>query len=191
MLERLTVNSLVLAGLALLAGCQMLRQIGSQCPNGRCEGESAPVAPTCVISSAGAITLNADGETEEVDSLRCSGAKPSGDNHDHVGERCAPEIVPEGGFSELDVSLVTPAAECGSAPCLVYHLEGDPSRDCAADGGESCASERSIEDRVYCSCRCDVPEGQKGPECDCPNGFLCSRAIEEGPFAGSYCVRNL
>jgi hypothetical protein len=52
---------------------------------------------------------------------------------------------------------------------------------------------RSPEKSVYCSCRCDGPEGT-GPFCACPSGFECAPLVASfgtsgNSFAGSYCIK--
>ena len=43
---------------------------------------------------------------------------------------------------------------------------------------------------MYCSCRCNAPDGTD--ECKCPSGFACVDALQDGPDAlrGGYCVRE-
>jgi hypothetical protein len=53
---------------------------------------------------------------------------------------------------------------------------------------------RRPEEAVYCSCRCNGPEGA-GPYCACPTGFECAPLVKElglksgDSFAGFYCVK--
>jgi hypothetical protein len=120
-----------------------------------------------------------------------------------VGDPCLPLFVPSDGFSDAHAYVEGNHPFCGGAACLVYHLEGDPRGDCAERGGcvpragsfcdgegLSCADADDVENRVYCSCRCDAPEGFN--ECQCPGGFSCVDVLDNGPpeIAGGYCVRN-
>jgi hypothetical protein len=112
----------------------------------------------------------------------------------HVGRACSPQSIPEGGFDERVAYLGTSDDEsCGGGVCLVYHLRGDPREGCEADSKASttvCADPDEVESRVYCSCRCDAPDGYA--QCKCPSGFSCEDVVEQGGgnIAGGYCVRN-
>jgi hypothetical protein len=118
----------------------------------------------------------------------------------NVGGQCAPDTVPEGGFDDAEAYVESSSEACGVGPCLVFRLQGDPRdncapRSCAPDDPDClssvCPSQADIDDRVYCSCRCDGPAGS-GPLCECPGGFSCVPVLEQGPetVRGSYCVRN-
>ena len=79
--------------------------------------------------------------------------------------------------------------------CLVNELEGDPRPGCRPPErplflGTPCPTESEIERSVYCSCRCDAPEGE--PECECPSGFMCEPMFQDAPagIRGGYCIRN-
>jgi hypothetical protein len=111
----------------------------------------------------------------------------------HVGRACSPQSIPEGGFDDRVAYLGTSDDEsCGGGVCLVYHLRGDPREGCVSDSKSStvCADPDEIAGRVYCSCRCDAPDGYA--ECKCPSGFSCQDVIVEGSanVAGGYCARN-
>lgn len=99
---------------------------------------------------------------------------------DPLGDPCAPERVPAGGFDPGETYVETGSADCASDVCIVRGLEGDPRPDCAS----GCASEESVSAHVYCSCRCD----QQGlaPPCACSEGYRC----EPLGSIGSYCVRD-
>jgi hypothetical protein len=107
-----------------------------------------------------------------------------------VGAACMPSVIPEAGFEPREAYLEARSAQCQTGGCLVYGLEGDPSADCAPPA--ICPSAMEIERSVYCSCRCDAPEGDPGPLCDCPDQFSCVETLNPGPVGlrGSYCVRN-
>ncbi|MEM6957319.1 MAG: hypothetical protein AAF411_26530 [Myxococcota bacterium] len=128
-----------------------------------------------------------------------------------VGDSCLPENVPprpdgSRGFDGEEVFLETGSVQCQTGLCLVFNVEGDPTRsreECIDEGGDpgECAlahpPSQEIDDaevgRVFCSCRCDRPE-ETGNLCACPNGFICSNEarIEQGSsgLTGSYCVRD-
>jgi hypothetical protein len=121
----------------------------------------------------------------------------------HVGDDCSPQVVPEGGFDDRVASVhIGVEDQCGGGACLVYHFKGDPSSPCDAvddsgvpiDAGRfvpsTCPRESELRDRVYCTCRCDAPEGE--PECACPHGFSCQPALADvpGDLRGGYCVKD-
>ena len=110
-----------------------------------------------------------------------------------LGKGCLPDVVPEGGFHDAEAYVSTPSGQCGGGPCLVYRLRGDPRESCMSSplpDAPVCASPREVEERVYCSCRCDAPEGF--PECECGDGFTCVDLLAQGSdeVRGGYCVRN-
>jgi hypothetical protein len=114
----------------------------------------------------------------------------------HVGEACMPRVVPERGFDDRVASLQLGAGTCPGGACLVYHLGGDTSSDCEdrrdnpVPFSRRCADEADLRSRVYCTCRCDAPEGE--PECACPHGFSCQPVLSDaaGDLRGGYCVKN-
>ncbi len=81
-------------------------------------------------------------------------------------------------------------------------------KDCCVPGTDQpiatevcgqCDGDRSADQAVYCSCRCDVAPGQaKDPNfnfCTCPTGFTCSairpfEGLGDPELAGSYCVKT-
>lgn len=93
-----------------------------------------------------------------------------------------PENVPEGGFRAGDHHLETSSVQCPERVCAVYGLEGDPSDGCT----ENCASPPEVEERVFCTCRCDSVFDDDD-FCDCPSDFTCAPVGEQGD---SYCVRD-
>jgi hypothetical protein len=119
-----------------------------------------------------------------------------------VGDPCLTLFVPENGFDDAVAYVEGNHPYCDGGACIVYHLEGDPRQECVERGGcvpgssgcnddvLVCADSGDVEARVYCSCRCDAPEGFA--ECDCPDGFSCVDVLENGPaeISGGYCVRN-
>lgn len=54
--------------------------------------------------------------------------------------------------------------------------------------------ERSAQDTVYCSCRCDGPD-PNARYCECPSGYECKELVKElglpgkAQLAGSYCIK--
>jgi hypothetical protein len=110
-----------------------------------------------------------------------------------IGAPCSPTLQPAAGFAQASASLETSNRDCGAAHCMVFHVEGVVSDACADDPTAidpplQCASDAA--ERIYCSCRCDVPESESEPACTCPSDFSCTPVIEQGQFAGSYCVRS-
>ncbi len=124
-----------------------------------------------------------------------------------VGDPCLPEQVPEDGFSDAESYIESSSVQCETRVCMVYKLRGAPKETgkCQDPGtfvpcpeGDNtcvepvvCATKEEVEDRVYCTCRCDA--GDTGfAECECPVGFTCSPVLEQGGpgVRGSYCVRK-
>lgn len=103
-----------------------------------------------------------------------------------LGETCEPDNTPPGGFSSSEVYLEVAAPECDGHACLVYHLEGDPSADCTTD----CADPEEVQEKVFCSCKCDGTSA--GAYCNCPAGFSCEELFSApaGGLEGSYCIRD-
>ena len=138
----------------------------------------------CVV----ALGLDAHGERTDRDVNLCASVT-SGSAKD-VGAQCLPTVIPEGGFDPREAYFEVGSPDCISG-CLVYQLEGDPSPDCSP--ASSCTPQAEIADKAHCSCRCDVPEGESGPECACPDGFFCVEALQQpapSGLRGGYCVRN-
>ncbi len=104
--------------------------------------------------------------------------------------------MPATGFDDQEVYLGTADSECGGGVCLAYHLRGDPSPSCVPSAGATpgdthlCASPTDVQERMYCSCRCNAPDGYA--ECGCPDGFTCVDGLDQGSpeLQGGYCVRN-
>lgn len=130
-----------------------------------------------------------------------------------VGDPCIPEAIPVGGFVDSEVYLETSSVQCRTRVCMVYRFAGDPrlsEEDCFAQypsgmipppDGRLCSSlpretdaagQGSIEERVFCTCRCDT-NTDGASTCECPGGFTCQPILDEeaGPgISGSYCVRS-
>jgi hypothetical protein len=125
----------------------------------------------------------------------CS-AGPESATSERVGDACLPDAVPDIGFHDQLVYLATDDADCGGGVCMVFRLHGDPREDCVAtaqggpDSGAVCASRTEVEKRIYCTCRCDAPDGYA--ECGCPDGFSCVDVLDQGgdDIRGGYCVRD-
>jgi hypothetical protein len=122
-----------------------------------------------------------------------------------VGDPCLPEQVPEDGFVDSEAYVESSSVQCETRVCIVFHLDGDPRKDCQQRGGcipsatnncdgegvLKCADGTDVEERVYCTCRCD--SGDTGfAECECPDGFTCVDVLEQGGpgVRGGYCVKN-
>lgn len=126
-------------------------------------------------------------------SFGTGGCTPSG-----VGDPCTPEEIPSGGFEETEAYLETSSVQCRSRVCLVFKLSGDPTKIISDDPMENtcqgndptCVRQEEVDNRVYCSCRCNAPEGSNTPTCSCPDGFRCAEILDIGGegIEGSYCV---
>jgi hypothetical protein len=131
-----------------------------------------------------------DGQLVAIDADEC--AAPSTEARAQgVGHACTPALVPDGGFDPRQAYVQTGAAECATGVCLIYHLEGDPSSACDPNSSEvNCPTPQEVHNSVYCSCRCDAPDG--AGECDCPDGFSCVDSLQKAAdfVNGGYCVRN-
>ena len=122
-----------------------------------------------------------------------------------VGAPCLPEQVPESGFDDREAYIESSSVQCQTRVCIVYHLAGDPRKDCkpvpaptnckmgdpGCVPGKVCALADATDESVYCTCRCD--SGQTGfAECECPAGFACQPVLEQGSdgVRGGYCVKK-
>ena len=165
-----------------------------ECRSGRAIAfteNAAPVSVTVKIECLGATTVTAEEELAVIDPSECS---QPGASSSEVGAACMPESMPEGGYADQEAVLETASSQCESNACLVYQLRGDPSPDCAPDPSTNlvCTTATEVERRMYCSCRCDAPDGDPGPFCTCPDEFSCVPILDQGPpgLRGSYCVRD-
>lgn len=121
-----------------------------------------------------------------------------------VGAPCLPEDIPDNGFNPSESYIESSSVQCETRVCIVYQLNGDPREGCVETGPTvcppedencvpaiPCASEEDVEDRIFCTCRCNA--GDTGfAECDCPSGFTCQDILDRGGdgVRGGYCVRN-
>jgi hypothetical protein len=133
---------------------------------------------------------DAQGEADET--LTCEpvrGTEPLG----------APCSLPQTEYFDSQAVIATNVDACGQGVCIAYHLEGRTDVECTETSGPDgsvsatpdCASPREIEQRMYCTCRCDGPPGATDL-CDCPDSFSCVDVVTPivPSVAGSYCVRN-
>jgi hypothetical protein len=128
------------------------------------------------------------------------------------------------GYGASEVYVESRSFQCATRVCLVNHfqgrvscpygqteadlaLAGDDPRRCRIPGTDGLQEdepvalpvdpwlvERSAEQAVYCSCRCDGPEPNLD-YCECPSGYACTELVpelglDEGNLAGSYCVKS-
>lgn len=110
-----------------------------------------------------------------------------------VGDPCEPEQIPAGGFDGNEAYLETSSVQCRTRVCMVYKLDGTPRAGCNPAVDPTCITDQGlIENKVYCTCRCDTPEGVSGRTCNCPSGFVCCNVLDLGGegIRGSYCVRE-
>lgn len=111
-----------------------------------------------------------------------------------IGDPCIPESIPEGGFDPREIYLETSSVQCRTRVCMVYRLSGDPENVCDATGNPAgCISQTTLNNQVYCSCRCSVGEGGEAntPLCACGDGFTCQDdVVTTGGVGvtGGYCV---
>lgn len=119
-----------------------------------------------------------------------------------VGDPCTPEQIPSDGFNNAESYLETSSVQCRTRVCMVYEFGGNPSRsleECMAmqlptdpPGCAGLQTEAQINERVFCTCRCQPPPGSSTPGCECPEGFTCERdllTLGGDGIRGGYCVR--
>jgi hypothetical protein len=139
------------------------------------------------------ITDAPDAGTAATTDATCELPADSAEHTGSVGDPCTLN-PPDGRALESEVYVQAPASECGTGVCVGFHLAGYPNRVCDEDepsSSDGCVNEDELEQRVYCSCRCDAPAGS-ADACDCPKHFGCVEALPDGPpgLRGSYCVRD-
>lgn len=128
-----------------------------------------------------------------------------GCSDDDVGAPCAPSrpggqrcdvAAGDGGtagcFQGSEVYIETQSLQCRSRICLVYRFSEATSSSTAAGNRDALA-------RVYCTCRCGVPDSLRATTdpnvlCRCPTGFTCVTNLAGEQYSegvrGSYCVRS-
>jgi hypothetical protein len=120
-----------------------------------------------------------------------------------IGDPCIPEAIPTGGFDDREIYVETSSVQCRTRTCMVFRLDGDPSRvageDSCPPGTEDCVdrnlpvSALNSAERVFCSCRCSAAGGDVNtPLCACTDGFHCVDVLTAGGVGvrGGYCVPN-
>jgi len=122
-----------------------------------------------------------------------------------VGAPCLPEQIPDTGFDDREAYIESSSVQCETRVCIVYRLDGDPRDGCVASPpeegctpgdtscsqGKKCSEPADVEDRIYCSCRCNSADTGFA-ECECPDGFSCVDLLDQGGpgVRGGYCVKN-
>ena len=117
-----------------------------------------------------------------------------------IGDPCVPESVPTNGFEPTEVYLESSSVQCRTRLCMVYQLDGNPNfvvdeePSTCPSGSTDCVMKSEVQQRVFCSCRCDVADDQdqNTPLCACPEDFSCVAVTAGGGagLRGSYCVRD-
>lgn len=209
-----------LAILGLLSGCGSRLDPGTdgsthwlscnrdaECPGLRCVDQRCVTTPEVT-----------PGPNSEPDSATSNPVLPPNGEANGLrtlGETCLPaeEYLPEFSSFGKDDVIVQASSQCSTGTCLVNHFMGrvtclyggEPSdagfHDCETPDGQpvtvavpSQRQDRSPENAVYCSCRCDGPD-PSADYCECGAGFECvALAPIEVPGAeavvGSYCVKE-
>jgi hypothetical protein len=122
-----------------------------------------------------------------------------------VGDPCVPEKIPSSvdnvngenvtvyGFVKGESYIEAGSVQCQTRVCGVFNLVGDPSGKCqnATSQGGKCPDQATIDQHVYCTCRCAAPS-KDFATCTCPSGFECVEALSQGEIGvrGSYCVKS-
>lgn len=137
------------------------------CQQRGCGAEGSPCSETALCNSAADLQC-VDQTCQRVNSS--------------LGSACEPDFVVPGGFDATNVYTINPSSSCGSKPCVVYGVSGNPRADCSAE----CSTQPDVNQRVFCSCRCD--SGAQGDDvCPCTSGFRCEFVAG---LQSSYCVRD-
>jgi hypothetical protein len=135
-----------------------------------------------------ALRKNVDASVERAPIAQCA-MPPDGDGRG-VGDACLPRLIPEAGFDPREGVIELGSPDCSTGMCMLrFAVRGDPSADCTPDAGIRCTPPADIANNIFCTCRCDAPEGQPDA-CDCPSGFECKPLFDDGPdgIRGGYCM---
>jgi len=107
-----------------------------------------------------------------------------------VGDPCIPEQIPDNGFDDSEAYIESSSVQCETRVCMVWHLKGaPPETQICMRKSNTCAQQPVVNDRVYCTCRCDSGNARFA-SCTCPSGYTCTPVLEQGSegVRGSYCV---
>ena len=107
----------------------------------------------------------------------------------YLGESCVPASIPDGGYGPNEIHLESPNVACGVDWCMSFRLQGDPNftlEDGCDPDQAACPTDAEVEARLFCTCRCDGPEGDE--TCACSDGFVCETV--PGAEQRGYCVRE-
>ena len=158
-----------------------------------------PDRVTIWVATSGAELITRDGTLKETDPDVCSLPDDSAMHEDDVGRSCSLTSSVEGGYTESETVVEAGSTQCATGVCIVYKLAGDATKPCGKKSSStSCqnqrlgASEDEIAKRVYCSCRCDAPDGDPGELCTCKSGFSCVPTLFSAAAGvrGSYCLKD-
>jgi len=132
-------------------------------------------------------------------------------------------------FSISEVYIESRSFQCETRICLVNHFQGrvscpygqvpenlslppDAPERCRLPGTDGDRQDESVsvpvrawrvdrtpDDSVYCSCRCDGPD-PNAQYCECPSGYACEELVPEfgapddtrtrRQLTGSYCIKS-
>jgi hypothetical protein len=93
-----------------------------------------------------------------------------------------------------NLCMGTGCAPGGEPSCRIPGQLGTAGRDMVGVAVDPQLVDRSANDTVYCSCRCDGPD-PNATYCECPSGFACVELVENiglggGNLPGSYCIKE-
>jgi len=135
-----------------------------------------------------------------------------------AGETCTPSVL---GGACIDAATDCPATGdyvCDGGRCKVFVCSlansGTDTNHCYVPGTNvpialpvcgqcAAASKRDADNAVYCSCRCDVAEGEDPNSdvnknfnfCSCPKGYVCEEirknvGLGDVQLSGKYCIKE-
>lgn len=95
---------------------------------------------------------------------------------------------------QADACAASGCTSANGVGCRVPGTNGEDPNDTIHVAVSPQLLERSADDSVYCSCRCDGPDSN-ARYCECPSGFACVELVEDlglggGQLAGSYCIKE-